>query len=72
MIFHNQVQTISTYHVSLAFLVSGQAQQGFNFFSGSLETAAFVADVEIVAEDILGSLNLVSYNCIYMKPYLKA
>ena len=42
---HHTVQTVENpYHASLAFLVSGQAQQGFNFFSGSLETVTFVAE----------------------------
>lgn len=33
---------IKPYHSSLIFLVSGQAQHGFNFFSGSLELSCLL------------------------------
>jgi CMP-2-keto-3-deoxyoctulosonic acid synthetase len=43
---------MTSYHSSRTFLVSGQAQQGFSFFSGSLEDAAAVgADRVFVSFD---------------------
>lgn len=35
------------HHVSLAFLVSGQAQQGFNFFFSSGSASTFAAALPI-------------------------
>ncbi|KYQ53021.1 hypothetical protein ALC60_07748 [Trachymyrmex zeteki] len=38
---------IITHHASLAFLVSGQAQQGFSFFFSSGFASTFVAELPI-------------------------
>lgn len=42
-----KVKNFITYHVSLAFLVSGQAQQGFNFFFSSVFASTFAAVLPI-------------------------
>ena len=50
------VSNLYSYQASLAFLVSGQAQHGFNFFSGSFVAVVFVSGTETVAEAIFSPL----------------
>lgn len=53
-IVRKQIKSIP-YHSSLIFLVSGQAQHGFNFFSGSLELSCLL---EVDSEEPIANLQI--------------
>ena len=46
---------------SLSFFVSGQAQQGFSFFSASFDGVVLELESEIEAEDIILSCDSYAY-----------
>lgn len=47
---------------SLSFFVSGQAQQGFSFFSASFDGVVLELESEIEAEDIIPSCDSLHMN----------